>query len=343
MVGVVLINYNSWQHTVECVESILRSDYMHFQVVIVDNGSADQSASHVEAWARGDLCAWVSPASPMRRHSFPPWPKPVTFERYEGASALAPRTVGAAPANRDQDGGRPRVTYIDARDNLGFGAGNDLGIRFLMSHTSADLIWLLNNDTVIAPDAMAAMVRAATPGSAIVGSVLMHYAEPERIQAYGGGRVSRRLGTVKLAERDGDTAIDFVHGASLLLDRESVAVIGGFDPHIHMYAEEIDLCFRAQRAGIPLRTANALVYHKGGGSAAPNSNTWRQVYPSLTYVLEKHLGLGTWVPARAVIWLINWLRPGTDPGKRRASRDALWSLLRALPDMARRQWRSARR
>ena len=38
-VAVILLNYNQWKMTAECVESVLKSDYPDFTVLLIDNGS----------------------------------------------------------------------------------------------------------------------------------------------------------------------------------------------------------------------------------------------------------------------------------------------------------------
>jgi GT2 family glycosyltransferase len=42
---IIILNWNRWQDTVECVESVLKATYPNFTVVLVDNGSSDGSAT----------------------------------------------------------------------------------------------------------------------------------------------------------------------------------------------------------------------------------------------------------------------------------------------------------
>lgn len=44
LVYVLTLNWNGKQITIECVESILKSDYPNYKVVVIDNGSTDGSA-----------------------------------------------------------------------------------------------------------------------------------------------------------------------------------------------------------------------------------------------------------------------------------------------------------
>ena len=50
---IIILNYNGWQDTIECLESVLRNDYPNYQVIVVDNGSPDNSMEYIKAWAEG--------------------------------------------------------------------------------------------------------------------------------------------------------------------------------------------------------------------------------------------------------------------------------------------------
>jgi len=46
-VAVIILNWNGWKDTIECLESVFRIDYPNYQVIVVDNGSSDDSAEHI--------------------------------------------------------------------------------------------------------------------------------------------------------------------------------------------------------------------------------------------------------------------------------------------------------
>jgi GT2 family glycosyltransferase len=47
LVCIVVLNYNGWQDTVECLTSLERLDYPNYQVVVVDNASCDGSEEKI--------------------------------------------------------------------------------------------------------------------------------------------------------------------------------------------------------------------------------------------------------------------------------------------------------
>ena len=42
-VAIIILNWNNWQDTVQCLESLSQIDYPNYQIVVVDNGSTDDS------------------------------------------------------------------------------------------------------------------------------------------------------------------------------------------------------------------------------------------------------------------------------------------------------------
>ena len=52
-VVVIILNYNGWKDTIECLESVLSNDYLNYQVIVVDNGSQDNSMKYIKTQAEG--------------------------------------------------------------------------------------------------------------------------------------------------------------------------------------------------------------------------------------------------------------------------------------------------
>ena len=48
-VYIVVVNWNGWQHTVRCLDSLRKLEYPNYRVVTIDNGSTDGSAERIRA------------------------------------------------------------------------------------------------------------------------------------------------------------------------------------------------------------------------------------------------------------------------------------------------------
>jgi len=46
-VAVIILNWNGWRDTLECIRSLQHSSHPAFRILVVDNGSTDDSASHI--------------------------------------------------------------------------------------------------------------------------------------------------------------------------------------------------------------------------------------------------------------------------------------------------------
>jgi len=145
-------------------------------------------------------------------------------------------------------------------------------------------VWLLNNDTVVRADALRQLIARMeqVPAAGMCGSPLLYYHMPDKVQAWGGCRYNRWLGTTRLlgAFSPADGAVDagrvesrlcFVSGASLLVSRTFLQQVGLMEEEYFLYFEEIDWAMRA-RGRYPLCYApGSVVYHKEGGSIGSNS------------------------------------------------------------------------
>jgi N-acetylglucosaminyl-diphospho-decaprenol L-rhamnosyltransferase len=122
---------------------------------------------------------------------------------------------------------------------------------------------------------------------------------------------------------------EFLVGAVMLVRRQMVDEVGGFDTSFFMFNEEVDLCYRARSAGWSVVFwPDAEFVHVGGAST---SAVWPQMYReqlrSHLRFLAKHHGLRSAERARRLLVFSMWVRAVVfglvgRPGRRRLSRDA---------------------
>ena len=158
----------------------------------------------------------------------------------------------------------PEATLVE-QENKGFGAGNNAGMRV----ASGRWFLLLNSDAWLEPGALDALVEFADahPDAAVVGPRLLN---PDRTlqRSVRGFPTVWRIATEylflrKLAPRsralnafyaggfdhDEPREVDFLMGSVLLVRREAVEAVGGFDERYFMFSEETDWCYRFRQAG----------------------------------------------------------------------------------------------
>ncbi len=265
-VYVIIVNWNGWADTLECLESVFRSDYLDYRVLVCDNASGDGSLERIQAWADGRLEAPVAPGGPMRRLSFPPVPKPIPLVVH--GRSEAERHVGSEPL--------PPLVLIATGSNLGFAGGNNVALRLALAREDFEYAWLLNNDTVVEADSLGHLLSRmrARPDAGMCGSTLHFYEPPHEVQAYGGATYNRWFGiphNINRQRPDDDpgrieSRLDYVMGASMLVSKPFLREVGLMNEDYFLFCEEIDWATRARGRYTLAYAPESRVYHKGGRS-----------------------------------------------------------------------------
>ncbi len=164
---------------------------------------------------------------------------------------------GSAGAAREQF---PQVKLIASEANLGFAAGNNLGI----AEATGEYVLLLNPDTVVKPDAVDAMREylAANPDAGAVGCRIENPDGSQQesywmtfpslgwlfLKALYLDKIVRRFRKVK---KEDDTPFQVAHllGACIMAPRCILQELSGFDESYFLYLEETDLCQRIFQSG----------------------------------------------------------------------------------------------
>jgi len=246
---ILLLNWNGWGDTIECLESIFRSVPSDVRVIVCDNASSDGSVEKIEAWAKGQLDVRVPVDHPLRETSWPPVLKPIPFQICERLDA---EKEGKCDSHA-------RLVLIRTGGNFGFAGGNNVGLRYVLKNGQEDNVWLLNNDTVIVPGALDALLKrmGEDPAIGMCGSTLLRYHEPLRVQARGGGWYCKwiglpwHLGQLGRADDPVDELwverwMNYVVGASLCVSRTFLEQIGLMCEDYFLFFEETDWAVRSK-------------------------------------------------------------------------------------------------
>lgn len=272
---IVLLNWNGWRDTIACLESLLPDIAQGARVVVCDNDSADNSLSHIQNWAKGRLAAGRSGNSRLDRLQGHRLAKPAT-QRISWEEA----ELGVCDPTA-------QLILIDNGGNLGFAAGNNVGLRFALLQKDMTHAWLLNNDTLVEPDCLRHMRSrlARHDGPAVCGSVIHFFDNPEVIQCIGGNRFDQRRGRALESEgrftnendlpamQSVEGRLDYLSGCSMLLPRGFLEGVGLMNEDYFLYYEEIDWFTRAAGRFDLLVAGEAHLYHREGGSIG--SRSWR--------------------------------------------------------------------
>ena len=292
---VLLVNWNGWRDTIECLDSLFRLDYPDFRVVVCDNGSNDGSLERIRSWADGnDHHLSSSDTSPLG-----------------AATTLDLRPIPYVQYRRDQiaqgecQTGNERLVLIDNQANLGFAGGNNVGLQYLATRQDWDAVWLLNNDTVVEPHSLSALAQRVQedPRIGICGSSLLYYSKPEKVQALAGGYYCKWIGLPWLQGRfslfDKNKAVEnaariekrmnYVMGASMLVSRAFLEQVGYMNEAYFLFFEETDWAWRGKGRFRLGYAPMSIVYHKGGGAIGTTSNPFKKSLTCDYFALRNRL------------------------------------------------------
>ena len=169
-----------------------------------------------------------------------------------------------------------RVTVLESGKNLGFTGGVNKGVAFALEQ-GAEWIFIINNDTIVAPDFFAHFeprLEDISPFK-IFAPLIFYYDEPETVWFLGERLLPGTLFTSGLyknqpvpAELPEIIPVDFVSGCGMLVWRKVFEDVGFFDTSLFMYGEEVDFCWRARLAGYQMAAVpGAKMWHKVSASA----------------------------------------------------------------------------
>lgn len=181
---------------------------------------------------------------------------------------------------------RPDLELIETGSNLGYAGGMNAGLLRAMEE-GAEFAWLLNNDTLPAPDSLDRLLRCAGDDPrlgalASKGVTISEGGEREYVTAL---RYEGRREVPVTCPPDGSDpsghdchSADTVTGGSLLLSLAAIREVGLMDERYFHYAEEKDLVERMSRAGWRAALACRSVVPHARGSSLNNRSPQAAYY-----------------------------------------------------------------
>ena len=128
----------------------------------------------------------------------------------------------------------PEAILFDSGENLGFGAANNIGLKYAIEH-GYEFVYLLNQDAWLEADTLEKLVSAWKPAYGILSPIQM---------SGKGRRMDKRFAKkckkyLKKESADPDVAtVPFVMAAHWLVSIKALETVGGFSPAFKHYGED---------------------------------------------------------------------------------------------------------
>lgn len=194
---------------------------------------------------------------------------------------------------------------LRSESNLGFTGGTNLGMQDALAFFQPDYILLLNSDTILKPDFLVNLHKAATQNPDVgMFNPIVYFAknyefhkdsyttdELGNIIWYAGGSIDwthlagfhRGVDELDrgqfLPEHSHQLESDFATGCCVLIRRELIETIGFMNDSYFLYWEDVDYSLRAQKAGFKIKLEpTSVIWHKNAGSSEGAGSRLQQYY-----------------------------------------------------------------
>ena len=271
-VSVIILNWNGWKDTIECLESLYQIDYPNFDIILVDNHSQDDSIQRIRDYCDGKIV----PKSTF--YSYNKENKPIQIFEYTQKETERDMQTNISEGYHDLSSDK-KLILIKNDKNYGFAEGNNVGIRYSLKTLNPQYILLLNNDTVVEKHFLTEMVKTGEDNKkiAVIGSKTYYYNFNDKNDVLWsvGGTVdlSRYPGYHDIDLNDKQPAIknskldvDWISGAVMLIKTDMMPK-NLLNSDFFFGCEDVDLCIEMKNKGFKMVTnLKAVVWHKAGAS-----------------------------------------------------------------------------
>jgi GT2 family glycosyltransferase len=171
----------------------------------------------------------------------------------------------------------PEAILVRNATNLGFGRANNLGIQIALDKAATHVL-LVNQDIVFQDDAVKLLLSAMQedPSLGLLSAFQLSYEGSSIDGAFRNYMPPSFIDDLYFGRRKALYETDFMPAASVLIRREALLSIGGFDPLFFLYGEDDDLCLRLRNAGWKIGVVPAaLVQHWHGILHKKRDMKWR--------------------------------------------------------------------
>ncbi|MDY9927604.1 glycosyltransferase family 2 protein [Methanosarcina sp.] len=265
-VAIIILNWNGWEDTIECLESVYQIKYPNYDIIVVDNGSKDKSIEKIKEYAAGNILIesnffkYNSNNKPI--HLIEHSPEELKF------SDRIRKDLDSLPLEK-------KLIIIKNNENYGFAEGNNIAIKYSLHFLDPDYVLLLNNDVVVDSGFLDELILNAESDQSIgvLGPTIYDYKPPNQIQSAGSRVLWNKGEAINLTYEHGNIPkipqeVDSVIGCALLAKSKLFDEIGYLNRNYFAYFEETEWCVRARNANYKIMyIPKGKVWHKGGATS----------------------------------------------------------------------------
>jgi len=263
MINIVIVNYNSWQHSIEAIASIQNSNIDDYKIILIENNSLDNSEDKIDKWLNGNLLFKIQ--NNLFKEKIKQTKNSLNFTKYK----LKENKLICIKSTNDNNKPISRIIFAQTNKNLGFAGGNNFAVNNFIDLNQKSDILFLNPDMHLDKNAINHALNYTKDYSKyLLGFRIMTYDNPNQMFSIGGSTLNSRFNiSEKITDYDKIYNLDYIYGGALFTNTETLKDIGPMNEEYFLFWEEADLCQRAKRKSIPLLVSKkSICYNKIGQS-----------------------------------------------------------------------------
>ncbi|HUX93839.1 MAG TPA: glycosyltransferase family 2 protein, partial [Ignavibacteriaceae bacterium] len=202
----------------------------------------------------------------------------------------------------------PNVKLIVNEENLGFSKANNIGLKA----ASGDFLLLINPDTIVREDTFQKMLKffEEFPTAGMAGCKILNPDGTLQLacrRSFPGPWTSfckvtglssifpnsKMFASYNLTYLDEDQTyeVDAISGSFMMIRKEAMKLVGGLDEQFFMYGEDLDLCYRIQKAGFKVFYVHStqIIHYKGESTKRSSIDETKIFYDAMKLFVKKHL------------------------------------------------------
>lgn len=289
---IIILNYNNWEDTINCVNSVEIFNTSRIKYIVIDNGSTKTEVV-------SQLDNYFSKVYKEK------------YKRFDYEKDQIPNEL-------------PYLSFVVSKQNDGYARGNNKGLVYAYNDTSIEYVMILNNDILFVEDILPRLIAGLSSinDAAIVSPILFkkdfqgldyncaknNPGNWDIILTYlffyrnFFGFLKRKNKRMFILQGNPEAVyaekveIELPSGSCMLMSKSLMQEIGGFDPNTFLYYEEPILYKKI--SGRRLKNylfPNCRCIHLGAGSTSSTSNMFvaRTTFESMSYYFKQysHLSL----------------------------------------------------
>jgi GT2 family glycosyltransferase len=267
-ISIIILNWNGWEDTIECLESLYQINYPNYDVIIVDNGSEDESTKKIKQYCEGK----IKVKSQFFEYNLENKPiKIIEYTREEAeAGGGKEKEIENLPSNRE-------LILIKSERNYGFAEGNNIAIRYALKALNPDYVLLLNNDTVVDLEFLSELVKVGERDEriGILGPKMYYYNYNGKSDVFcsAGGKINKwripqvyfTIGQkeVDIGQYDCIKEVDWISGAAMMVKSIAMKKLSLLNSNYFFGNEDVEYCMKARKQDAKvIYVPEAKIWHK---------------------------------------------------------------------------------